>query len=129
MNKQADDNESQGFCEMLRQHKESKQINFIRRNMISAQEPRRKYEDLIEKARCEEVMRLKNQNAIQRAIENDQGKYKVNAVRPPSGYQENQPPLSARHHQRPPRASDLNAYERQHNIIKEQALKDIHRLL
>ena len=115
---------------MLRQHKESKQINFIRRNMISAQQPRQKYDDLIEKARCEEVMRLKNQNAIQRAIENDQGKYKpsVQAIRQAAGYQENQPPLSARHHQRPPRA-DYDAYERQHNIIKEQALKEIHRLL
>lgn len=71
----------------------------------------------MDKAQSEEVMRVKNQNAIQRAIENDQQQkgYKpsVNALKnkydnlphPRGDYKsagasnENQPPLSARNRQ------------------------------
>ena len=63
----------------------------------------------MEQAQSEEVMRVKNQNAIQRAIQNDQGKdgrFKpsINALKNQydnraeykSAGHENQPPLSAR---------------------------------
>lgn len=108
-----EDTESEGFCEMLRKHQENKvtsvkRIN--RRNIPSAQQPRSKLDDLMDQCSNEEVMRVKNQNAIHRAMQNDNtkpqyvGAYKpsINALKPSdardykSAGHENQPPVSAR---------------------------------
>jgi len=76
---------------MLRKHQENKVTNvkrINRRNIPSAQHPRSKLDDLMEQCSNEEVMRVKNQNAIQRALQNDNGKqsvaYKpsINAMKP-----------------------------------------------
>lgn len=49
---------------MLRKHKEAKEVSNVkrinRRNIPSAQQPRSKLDDLMDKASNEEVMRVKN---------------------------------------------------------------------
>lgn len=131
----------QGFCEMLRRHQESKagQQKRVRRNIPSAQHPRSKMDDLMAAAASEEVMRVKNENAIQRAMNADQNNKKgaytpsVQALKKlPNEVSENQPPLSSRSRQQKSSIAqrlESEMMERQHNIIKEQALKEIHRII
>ena len=63
-----------GFREMLRRHQESQlsHVDRIRKNLPSAQQPRSKLDNLMAVAASEEAMRLKNEGAVKRALQNDQ---------------------------------------------------------
>lgn len=62
---------------MLRRHQDSQlsHIDRIRRNIPSAQQARNKLDDLTALAANEEAMRLKNEHAYARAIQNDNKSY------------------------------------------------------
>jgi hypothetical protein len=135
---------------MLKRHQEShdSHIDRIRRNLPSAQQPRSKLDNLMIAAASEEAMRLKNLNAIQRAIQNDnqngaqQYKPSVNVLKHQYHHvrnsvdqkaNENLPPTSHRSAQRPSSriVSKLEAemMERKHNIVSESALRDLRRII